>query len=58
MNEESKNESKSIPYSGRIVGAVVEALDIKDEALTERTAKRYYSGRNIPEQGRPVFPPA
>ncbi len=49
MNEESKNEPKSIPYSGRIVGAVVEALDIKDEALTERTAKRYYSGRNVSE---------
>jgi len=36
MNEESKNESNTIPYSGRIIGAVVEALDITDEALTDK----------------------
>ena len=36
MNEESKN---AIPYSGQIIGAIVEALEIKDEVLTNRTAK-------------------
>ncbi len=49
MNKDSKNESKNIPYSGQIIGAVVEALDIKDEVLTNRTAKRYYSGKTVGE---------
>ena len=49
MNEDSKDESKIIPYSGQIIGAVMEALDIKDEVLTNKTAKRYYSGITIGE---------
>ncbi|MFC2018721.1 tetratricopeptide repeat protein [Chloroflexota bacterium] len=47
MNEESKDEIKTILYSGQIIGAIVEALDIKDDALTDKTAKRYYSGKNV-----------
>ena len=49
MNEDSKGESNAIPYSGQIIGAIVEALDIKDEILTDKTAKRYYSGRTVSE---------
>jgi len=49
MNEDSKNESKTILYSGQIIGAFVEALDIKDEVLTDKTAKRYYSGIIVSE---------
>jgi len=49
MKEELKNESKPIPYSGRIIGAIVDALDITDEGLIDKTAKRYYSGKNISE---------
>ena len=49
MNENTKSETRTIPYSGQIIGAVVEALDIKDEVLTNRTAKRYYSGITVSE---------
>ena len=47
MNKDSKSESNTIPYSGQIIGAIVDALDIKDEILTDKTAKRYYL---IPEK--------
>ena len=49
MDEGSKSEYKTIPYSGQIIGALIEALDIKDEILTGKTAKRYYSGITISE---------
>lgn len=49
MNKTSKSESNAIPYSGQIIGAIVDALDIKDEILTDKTAKRYYSGITISE---------
>jgi len=47
MNGKTDKETKVIPYSGRIVGTIVEALDIKDEVLTSRTARRYYSGKTV-----------
>ena len=49
MNENSHKEPNAIPYSGQIIGAIVEALDIKDDILTDKTAKRYYSGTAISE---------
>ncbi|MFA4835347.1 MAG: hypothetical protein WC749_04665 [Dehalococcoidia bacterium] len=49
MNEDSRGEFRTIPYSGQIIGAIVEALDINDEVLTARTAKRYYSGTTVSE---------
>lgn len=49
MSEDTKSETRTIPYSGQIIGAIVEALDIKDEVLTNRTAKRYYSGKTVSE---------
>lgn len=49
MNEDSKSESKTLPYSGQVIGAIVEALDIKDELLTDKTAKRYYAGITVSE---------
>lgn len=49
MNEDTKSETIAIPYSGQIIGAIVEALDIKDEVLTDRTAKRYFSGTTVSE---------
>lgn len=49
MNEDYISESENIPYSGQIIGAIVEALDIRDEVLTDRTARRYYSGTTISE---------
>jgi len=45
MNE----ESKTIPYSGRIISTIVKALDIKDEVLTNRTANRYFTGEIVSE---------
>lgn len=49
MSEDTKSKTRTIPYSGQIIGAIVEALDIKDEVLTDRTAKRYYLGTTVSE---------
>ncbi len=45
MNE----ESKTIPYSGRITGTIVKALDIRDKVLINRTANRYFAGETVSE---------
>ncbi len=42
-----RNKTVGLPYSCQIIGAVVEALGIEDEILTNKTAKRYYSGRAV-----------
>ena len=39
-------------YSGRILRAVVQALDIEDEVLNSRTAQRFFSGRHVDEFNR------
>ena len=39
-------------YSGRILRAVVEALDIEDEVLDSRTAQRFFSGQHVDEFNR------
>ena len=49
MIGDSTSESKTIPYSGQIIGSIIEALDIKDEVLTDKTATRYYSGITVSE---------
>ena len=38
-----------LPTSGQILGEIVAALNIRDEVLTSRTAKRYFSGKIISE---------
>ena len=39
-------------YSGRILHAIVQALDIEDEALTNRTARRFFAGNSVDEYNR------
>ena len=39
-------------YSGRIVGAVVDALDLKQSVLNDRTARRFYAGQPVNEHNR------
>ena len=39
-------------YSGRILRAIVQALDIKDEVLGDRTARRFFSGQHVDEYNR------
>ena len=39
-------------YSGRILRAVVRALDIEDEVLGDRTARRFFSGQHVDEYNR------
>ena len=39
-------------YSGRILSAVVQALDIEDEVLGDRTARRFFSGQHVDEYNR------
>ena len=39
-------------YSGRILRAIVQALDIEDEALTNRTARRFFAGNSVDEYNR------
>ena len=36
-------------YSGRIIGAVVKALDIDHEVLNSRTARRFFDGQPVNE---------
>lgn len=42
-------------YSGRIMRAVVDALDIDSEELRNRTARRFYGGTSISEYSRSQF---
>ena len=39
-------------YSGRILCAVVQALDIEDEVLDSRTARRFFAGESVNEHSR------
>ena len=39
-------------YSGRILRAVVQALDIEEEVLDSKTAQRFFSGRHVDEYNR------
>ena len=39
-------------YSGRILSAIVDSLDVQDEVLTSRTARRFFSGRHVAEYNR------
>lgn len=39
-------------YSGRIMRAVVDALDIESEELRNRTARRFYAGESVNEYNR------
>ena len=40
------------PLSCQILGAVVKALNIQDEALSTRTANRFYKGQIVGEQSK------
>lgn len=42
-------------YSGRIMRAVVDALDIEGEELHNRTARRFYAGKSVSEYSRNEF---
>ena len=54
MNE--KNFVDTAPlgglYSGRVLRAVVQSLDVQDEVLTNRTARRFFSGQHVDEHNR------
>ena len=39
-------------YSGRILRAIVQSLDVQDEVLTNRTARRFFSGQHVDEHNR------
>ena len=39
-------------YSGRILHAIVQALDIEDEVLDSRTARRFFAGESVNEHNR------
>ena len=54
MNEESFVNTAPLGglYSGRILRAVVQCLDVQDEALTNRTARRFFSGQHVDEHNR------
>ena len=39
-------------YSGRILRAIVQCLDVQDEVLTNRTARRFFSGQHVDEHNR------
>jgi tetratricopeptide (TPR) repeat protein len=44
LDNRSNSGAIILPYSGQIIGTIVDALDIEDGVLVSRTAKRYYSG--------------
>ena len=54
MNEESFVNTAPLGglYSGRILRAVVQCLDVQDEVLTNRTARRFFSGQHVDEHNR------
>ena len=51
MNEKSFVNTAPLGglYSGRILRAIVQSLDVQDEALTNRTARRFFSGQHVDE---------
>ena len=40
------------PLSGQIIGAAVKELRFEDDALTDRTARRYFAGERIKDGGK------
>ena len=55
MGKSSKRRRRAgshVLYSGAILGAVVDALDVGEGALAGKTAKRMFSGRSVSESGR------
>ena len=39
-------------YSGRILRAIIQSLDVHDEVLINRTARRFFSGQHVDEHNR------
>ena len=54
MNEKSFVNTAPLGglYSGRILRAIVQSLDVQDEVLTNRTARRFFSGQHVDEHNR------
>ena len=54
MNEKSFVNTAPLGglYSGRILRAIVQSLDVQDEVLTNRTARRLFSGQHVDEHNR------
>ena len=54
MKDMNQDDHDLLPgiYSGDILRAVVQALDIKDEVLSSRTARRFFAGDSIDEYNR------
>ena len=54
MNEKSVVNTAPLGglYSGRILRAIVQSLDVQDEVLTNRTARRFFSGQHVDEHNR------
>lgn len=54
MNEKSVVNTAPLGglYSGRILRAIVQCLDVQDEVLTNRTARRFFSGQHVDEHNR------
>ena len=54
MNEKSVVTTAPLGglYSGRILRAIVQSLDVQDEVLTNRTARRFFSGQHVDEHNR------
>ena len=57
MNEESFVDTAPLGglYSGRILRVVVQSLEVQDEVLTNRTARRFFSGQHVDEHNRNQF---
>ena len=54
MNEKNFVDTSPLGglYSGRVLRAVVQSLDVQDEVLTNRTARRFFSGQHVDEHNR------
>ena len=54
MSKKSKRRRVvgSGPYSGQVLGAVVDALDVGEGVLTDKTAKRMFAGRSVNASSR------
>ena len=54
MNEKSFVNTAPLGglYSGRILRSIVQSLDVQDEVLTNRTARRFFSGQHVDEHNR------
>ena len=52
MSKKSRRERKagsSVPYSGQILGSLVDAMKLGDSVLTGKTAKRFFASGNASE---------